>query len=93
MVISAGFVEPGETIDRAVIHEVQEETGIETIVQGSAGFSNVILGDISDNMVTFICIATHVDQLLVPQLNEIYEALLDESCCVKLRSKLFCHKT
>ncbi|HSO57698.1 MAG TPA: NUDIX hydrolase [Paenisporosarcina sp.] len=70
-----GFVEPGETMDQAVVREVQEETGIEIMVQGLIGFrTGVIRGDMSDNMAIFICSTTHFEQLLVPQLKEVYEA-------------------
>ena len=70
----AGFVEPGETVDQAVVREVQEETGIETLVQGLIGFrTGVIKAEVSDNMVIFICRMTHKEQLLVPQLKEVYE--------------------
>jgi len=71
----AGFVEPGETVDQAVVREVQEETGIETIVQGLIGFrTGVIRQEISDNMVIFICRMTYGEQVLIPQLKEVYEA-------------------
>ena len=39
----AGFVEPGETVDQAVVREVQEETGIEIIVQGLIGFRTGVI--------------------------------------------------
>ncbi len=71
----AGFVEPGETVDQAVCREVQEETGIETMVQGLVGFrTGVIRGEISDNMAIFICEETSREQLVIPQLKEVYEA-------------------
>jgi mutator protein MutT len=71
----AGFVEPGETMDQAVVREVQEETAIEIIVKGLIGFrTGVIRGDIRDNMAIFIYSTTHFEQILVPQLKEVYEA-------------------
>lgn len=71
----AGFVEQGETVDQAVVREVQEETGIETIVQGLIGFrTGVIRQEVSDNMAIFICRMTQDEQVLVPQLKEVYEA-------------------
>lgn len=52
--IPAGFVNPNETIDEAVVREVKEETGIESIVKGVVGIrSGVIKEEISDNMIIF----------------------------------------
>ena len=80
----AGFVEQDETVDQAVVREVQEETGFETIVQGLIGFrTGVIRQEVSDNMAIFICRMTHDEQVLIPQLKEVYEATW--MCPVALR--------
>lgn len=71
----AGFVNQGETVDQAVVREVQEETGIHSLVEGLIGFrTGVIREDISDNMAIFICRPVSNDQVITPQLGELYEA-------------------
>jgi ADP-ribose pyrophosphatase YjhB (NUDIX family) len=69
----AGFVEPNETLDEAIIREVQEETGIQCQVKGIIGIrSGVIKGEISDNMVIFAL--KPLNDEIVIQENELYEA-------------------
>jgi 8-oxo-dGTP diphosphatase len=69
----AGFVEPNETLDEAIIREVQEETGIRCQVKGIIGIrSGVIKGEISDNMVIFAL--KPLNDEIVIQENELYEA-------------------
>ncbi|RHW36815.1 NUDIX hydrolase [Lysinibacillus yapensis] len=54
--LPAGFVQPGETADHAIVREVKEETGIDCEVSGLIGFrTGVIRQDISDNMAIFCC--------------------------------------
>lgn len=49
--LPAGFVQQGESVDEALVREVQEETGINIVVRGLAGFrTGVIMDEISDNM-------------------------------------------
>jgi len=53
--LPAGFVEPGETADEAVVREIKEETGISCSVTGMIGLrSGVIKEEISDNMILFM---------------------------------------
>ncbi|WP_050979739.1 NUDIX hydrolase [Fictibacillus macauensis] len=55
----AGFVNPNETADEAVVREVLEETGIETTVQRIIGLrTGVIAEEVSDNMIVFQLEAT-----------------------------------
>jgi 8-oxo-dGTP diphosphatase len=69
----AGFVEPNETLDEAIIREVKEETGIHCQVKGIIGIrSGVIKGEISDNMVIFALKALNHE--IVIQDHELYEA-------------------
>jgi ADP-ribose pyrophosphatase YjhB (NUDIX family) len=57
--LPAGFVEQGETIDEAVIREIQEETGIISKVEGVIGIRSGVIKDvISDNMIIFTLRAT-----------------------------------
>jgi 8-oxo-dGTP diphosphatase len=50
----AGFVDPGETIDQAIIREVTEETGISCQVKDILAIrSGVIQEKISDNLIIF----------------------------------------
>ncbi|MBW3111092.1 NUDIX hydrolase [Bacillus sp. MCCB 382] len=53
--LPAGFVNPGESVDEAVVREVKEETGLHTTIKGIIGVrSGVIQHDISDNMMIFL---------------------------------------
>ncbi|MGM0875486.1 MAG: NUDIX domain-containing protein [Bacillota bacterium] len=69
----AGFVEQGETIDEAVVREVQEETGIVGRVEGVIGIRSGVIKDvISDNMIIFTLNAES-DSIIV-QIDELEEA-------------------
>lgn len=71
----AGFVNQDETVDQAVVREIQEETGILCTVCGLIGFrTGVIRDEISDNMAIFVCTPLHQEQVIVAQMNEVYEA-------------------
>ncbi|MDN7243602.1 NUDIX hydrolase [Planococcus sp. N028] len=73
--LPAGFVMASETIDQAVLREVQEETGMDCDVQGMIGFrSGVIRQEISDNMAIFLLKAQDENQPFTVQESEIYEA-------------------
>ena len=72
--IPAGFVQEGETIDRAVVREVKEETAIDIRVKGMVGFrSGVIRGTISDNMAIFHTTMVDPTQQYLAQEKEIAE--------------------
>jgi 8-oxo-dGTP pyrophosphatase MutT (NUDIX family) len=72
--LPAGFVEGNETADEAVVREVREETGIETVNKGLIGLrTGVIKEEISDNMLIFFL--EPVGTLLVKvEEFELYEA-------------------
>lgn len=73
--LPAGFVEGNETVDRAVLREIKEETGIDARVIQLIGFrSGVIREKISDNMAIFFLKPKDDHQLPDPQLEELYEA-------------------
>jgi mutator protein MutT len=69
----AGFVEQGETIDEAVVREVQEETGITGKVEGVIGIRSGVIKDvISDNMIIFTLTAE--TETITVQMDELEEA-------------------
>ena len=76
--LPAGFVQPGETADEAVVREVKEETGIETEVIGLFGLrTGVIKNQISDNMLMFLLKPT--SNAIYVQVEELSEAVfMDE---------------
>jgi 8-oxo-dGTP diphosphatase len=49
-----GLVEPGETLDQAVLREIAEETGIRAIVRGIVGVRTRCDGPRSDTYVMFL---------------------------------------
>lgn len=91
--LPAGFVEGKETADEAVVREIQEETGIETINKGMIGLrTGVIKEEISDNMIIFLL--EPVGQKIVKaEENELFEAkfvspeklIKEEDCSVLLQ--------
>jgi 8-oxo-dGTP pyrophosphatase MutT (NUDIX family) len=91
--LPAGFVEGNETADEAVVREVREETGINTINKGLIGLrTGVIKEEISDNMLMFFLKPVGTDIIKAEQ-NELYEAkyvvpeklLNEEDCSVLLQ--------
>ncbi len=53
--VPAGFLNEGETIATAVMREVKEETGIDTMIKGIVGVrTGVIEGIVSDNLLFFL---------------------------------------
>jgi 8-oxo-dGTP diphosphatase len=71
--LPAGFVEPNETVDQAVIREVKEETGIQGTILGIIGVrSGVIRNEISDNMIIFSLTAENEN--VTVQESELQEA-------------------
>ncbi|WNS74800.1 NUDIX hydrolase [Bacillus sp. DTU_2020_1000418_1_SI_GHA_SEK_038] len=71
--LPAGFVDPGETADEAVIREVEEETGIKCTVKGMIGLrTGVIKDEISDNMIIFVLEALP-EQTIQVQDGELYD--------------------
>lgn len=72
--LPAGFVDPGETADEAVIREIKEETGIDCTVKGMMGLrTGVINEEVSDNMILFLLETSGKGQLK-HQESELYEA-------------------
>ena len=73
--LPAGFVNEGETVDEAILRELNEETGLDCEVIGLIGFrSGVIREEISDNMAIFYCRLKNEDQPLTIQEEELLEA-------------------
>ncbi|MGD6832531.1 NUDIX hydrolase [Sutcliffiella halmapala] len=69
----AGFVEQNETVDEAVKREILEETGVTVRVEGLIGVrSGVIKGEISDNMLIFLC--RPLDEAVLYQQSELSDA-------------------
>lgn len=73
--LPAGFVQQAETVTTAVKREILEETGIQCIVNGLAGFrSGVLANDVSDNMAIFHCKPLEDNPKFQLQEREIVEA-------------------
>lgn len=73
--LPAGFVQEAETVTKAAMREVLEETGVMCKVIGLVGFrSGVILNDISDNMAIFYCRLVDEWAPFILQEREIQEA-------------------
>ena len=54
-ILPAGFVKQDETVDQAVLREINEETGVKAILTGLIGVrTGVIREEISDNMLIFL---------------------------------------
>lgn len=72
--LPAGFVNPGETADEAVLREVKEETGITCEVTGMIGLrTGVIKNKVSDNMILFLLKPEENAQIKI-QERELIEA-------------------
>ena len=66
--LPAGFVEPNETVDEAIIREMKEETGLSCHVKAMIGFrTGVIKNEISDNMVIFLLESDLKDTILIEE--------------------------
>ncbi|MBA9026919.1 MULTISPECIES: NUDIX domain-containing protein [Bacillaceae] len=75
--LPAGFVKYDETVDKAIVREVLEETGIHTSVAGLIGVrSGVIRNEISDNMLIFRLTPLSFD--IRAQEEELYEAKFED---------------
>ncbi|MBA4536017.1 NUDIX hydrolase [Bacillus aquiflavi] len=73
--LPAGFVNPGETADEAVVREVKEETGIACNVIGMIGLrTGVIKDEISDNMIIFLLKPEREGMIISPQESELFDA-------------------
>ena len=81
--LPAGFVQPGETADEAVIREIKEETGIDAKVIGLFGLrTGVIRNEISDNMLLFLLEPT--SDVITMQHDELLDvAFMDEQMIKK----------
>ena len=80
--LPAGFVQPGETADEAVVREVKEETGIDTEVIGLFGLRTGVIKDlISDNMLMFLLKPT--SHSINVQLSELSEAVFMDEMEIK----------
>ncbi|MHC0039006.1 NUDIX domain-containing protein [Pseudoneobacillus sp. C159] len=91
--LPAGFVEGNETADQAVIREIKEETGIDTLNKGLIGLrTGVIKEEISDNMLMFLLNPIEPAIVLAAE-DELYEAkfmmpellLEQEECSILLQ--------
>ena len=72
--LPAGFVNGGETVDEAVLREVQEETGVSCVLKGLVGLrTGVINGETSGNMMIFMLEPIGV-QKIIAQESELFEA-------------------
>jgi ADP-ribose pyrophosphatase YjhB (NUDIX family) len=81
--LPAGFVQPGETADEAVVREIKEETGIETKVIGLFGLrTGVIRNEISDNMLLFL-LEPNSEKIFIQEKELLDVAFMDEQTIKK----------
>ena len=80
--LPAGFVQPGETADQAVVREIKEETGIVAQVKGLFGLrTGVIRNEISDNMLLFLL--EPVSEEITLQEDELMDAVFMNENMIK----------